>query len=201
MKQPNCICEKCGNKFWKQLSKIKAAKANFCSRICYQSALTDQSLLPKLTKTGSSHYRAMTDKQKKQSNFTRFLDIGWFVTDTGCWNWEGEVADDGYGKIWDSVKEKGVPAHRIGYEYANGYIDEDLFVLHQCDNKQCVNPAHLTQGDNRQNQIEAVERGLTGDLVEKRKQYFKSLTETEFEKWKINKRDGNVTTAENYRRN
>ena len=114
--------------------------------------------------------------------------------------WSGEVAEDGYGKIWDSIKEKSVPAHRISFEQANKQIDEDLFVLHQCDNKQCVNPAHLTQGTNKKNQEEAVERGLTGDLAEKRKQYYKSLTDAEFNLWKDGKRDSNVTTAENYKR-
>lgn len=35
-----------------------------------------------------------------------------------------------------------------------------LFVLHSCDNKRCVNPAHLSLGTCSQNAKEAVARGL-----------------------------------------
>jgi len=71
------------------------------------------------------------------------------VKTDGYWIWQGATMSSGYGVLRDS-NTKMVGAHRIAYEL---YKDPpgSLLVLHKCDNKLCVNPAHLFLGNTQDN--------------------------------------------------
>ena len=72
---------------------------------------------------------------------------------TGCREWQRSKDRRGYGKT--RMDGKGIKAHRASYLAFNGPIQDGLFVLHECDNPSCINPEHLTLGDQKKNMADA----------------------------------------------
>lgn len=80
----------------------------------------------------------------------------------GRWTWKGSVASSGYGTYPTYKKYLGTAwAHRISYLLYVGPIEKGLEVMHNCDNKLCVNPLHLSLGNRADNEREKVLRGRT----------------------------------------
>jgi hypothetical protein len=68
---------------------------------------------------------------------------------TGCLLWLGTLSPHGYGRI----KIKGRPrfAYKIAWELENGPVPKGLVLDHRCNQKQCVNTAHLKPVTNKEN--------------------------------------------------
>ena len=60
---------------------------------------------------------------------------------TGCWNWLRAMGN-GYGVVPTGRTHK--QAHRVIYERFKGPIPDGHDLHHECGNKRCVNPEHLT---------------------------------------------------------
>lgn len=77
----------------------------------------------------------------------------------GCWNWTGAVYGGGYGNLNAGPDGGYVRAHRFSYELHHGPIPHGQLVMHACDNRRCVNPAHLSLGTHRDNTRDAMAKG------------------------------------------
>jgi hypothetical protein len=79
-----------------------------------------------------------------------------------CWNWLASKSK-GYGQIM--VGPKPQRAHRVAFEVFHGPIPHDLHVCHRCDNKLCINPAHLFLGTNADNVSDKVSKNRQHRLL------------------------------------
>ncbi|MCG7629009.1 HNH endonuclease [Epibacterium sp. MM17-32] len=74
--------------------------------------------------------------------------------ETGCWEWTGPTSGDGRGGGYPRMSLDGqtVAVHRVVYTNVHGYIPSKKQIDHGCNNRRCVNPAHLEMMSHLKNQ-------------------------------------------------
>lgn len=99
-------------------------------------------------------------KQRQLPFVDRFWNKVKVFDEDKCWLWIGAKKNTGYGVMHRNVngKKKEFGAHRMSYELAFGLIPDGFLVRHTCDNRICVNPAHLILGQMRDNIQDMVDR-------------------------------------------
>jgi hypothetical protein len=86
------------------------------------------------------------------SDFLRFtskLSIQTRLAD--CWHWIASDSGNGYGKFY--AEGRMVMAHRWIYEQIIGPIPPGFVLDHECRNRDCCNPWHLTPRSNLSNTL------------------------------------------------
>lgn len=82
----------------------------------------------------------------------------------GCWLWKAGKFSNGYGQstVTKNKRNHPVGAHRLSYSsvVAKRLLETREYVCHSCDNKACVNPAHLWLGNALSNTRDAGAKGL-----------------------------------------
>ena len=79
----------------------------------------------------------------------------------GCWLFTGCIGHEGYGSFAHGRLHyrKQYQAHRFAWLSLGKKIPADKLLLHHCDVRHCVNPAHLYVGTRKDNIHDAIRRG------------------------------------------
>lgn len=77
------------------------------------------------------------------------------VKKMGCWEWQLSLTPKGYGSVNSMGEQR---AHRLAWRIYKGEIKPGAMICHTCDNRRCVNPEHLYEGDGHTNLKDAYDR-------------------------------------------
>ena len=124
--------------------------------------------------------------EKRLEQLSTTLPTGWVV-------WLGQVDKDGYGRV--VYQRKVVRAHRLSYLLHIGEIPDGLFVLHTCDNPDCINPDHLFLGTPKDNMVDKMRKGRGADLRGEKNSRAKLSTQQVLEIRKDKRAVGEVAKA------
>ena len=82
----------------------------------------------------------MTVKQKSLFDMTQTLD------DSGCWIWQGQISNSGYGRMMVRDTDntvKMISAQSASYQQFIAELPDGYLVKQSCGNRLCINPQHL----------------------------------------------------------
>lgn len=80
-----------------------------------------------------------------------------------CLLFTGCINKNGYGSFRFNGKTANV--HKVSYILHHGDIPDGLVVMHSCDNRNCVEPTHLTLGTQSDNLRDMARKGRSGSKL------------------------------------
>lgn len=100
------------------------------------------------------------DERNRLSPEARFWQKVRKAGPNACWRWTASRSQNGYGKfLWNGET---TTAHRASWEIHYGPVPEGKFIIHACEHKDCVNPAHLYLGSRQDYVDRAKQAGRYG---------------------------------------
>ena len=132
---------------------LQACSVSGCLRKYYARGLCNMHI-QRLRKHGTTH-GGPTTHASPAIRFWRYVNK---ISPEECWLWTGKTEKTGYGRF--QAGGRGSPqggAHRYSHFLATG--ENPPVVMHACDNRPCVNPAHLISGTYRANMEDMVAKG------------------------------------------
>lgn len=161
-------CLNCGQTFLVHLYKIRKGEGKFCSQSCSTSHRTQPPVIQSCVRCGTTFHAKRSAKRRYCSHSCYVAhhhgesveDRFWSKVDRrgpdDCWEWQAGSFEEGYGAfmfrgtLWK--------ASRVAWTLTHGDIPNDLWVLHECDNPPCCNPAHLFLGTHIDNVADMVSK-------------------------------------------
>lgn len=126
--------------------------------------------------------------------FIRLTDVR---APTECWPWLGSFdLDLGYGKVMLDLQRH--RTHRVAWVLGNGHIPmwsatRSMAVCHECDNRICVNLAHLWLGTDADNAKDCTSKGR---MAQGETHYMAKLTAEQVRAIRADSRSGRVVALD-----
>lgn len=93
-------------------------------------------------------------RENPYSRLYRFSE----VLDNGCINYTGNKDQYGYGRF--KIGGRNLGAHKVSYILHEGDYDQDnLELMHTCDNRSCINPKHMRPATHTENIQDCIDKG------------------------------------------
>ena len=152
---------------------FQSVETDFCSKACCEEYM--------IQRFGCLHCKKQFKKKRKETKFCSYACRNehkkspenqeqrfWSKVNKteSCWLWTASTDDCGYGILTRTLGNENervsYKAHRLSYEMHKGEIPEGSYVCHTCDVPSCVNPDHLWLGSQKDNMVDASDKGRLG---------------------------------------